>query len=164
MSHNASQASKMPYKHSFFIGEYFIFTTPKTQKGGAPVRFRGQNFWTDIRGDAMLIFVIFLFSLFGMMLAGYSNITGLSITRQKLYNAVQDGLTLARALAIRMDGKNVIFDDKTAYILIQQSLANNRIQVTSLSTWYAGGRIYASGRTAQGTAFKYSIQVHKNFD
>lgn len=128
------------------------------------MRFRGKNFWRDTRGDALFIFIIFLFLFFGMMLIGYSNIARLSITRQKLYNAVQDGLTLARALAIRMNGKDMVFDDKTAHILIQQSLFNNRIRVTSLSTWYSGGRIYASGITADGTPFRYSIQVHKNFD
>jgi hypothetical protein len=127
------------------------------------MRFRGKNFLRDKRGDAMFIFIIFLFSLFGMMLIGYSNITRVSITRQKLYNAVQDGLTLARAQAVKIEGNQVRFDNNRAYNLIKQSLDNNRIQVTSLSTWYSGGRIYASGRTSEGTPFTYSIQVYKNF-
>lgn len=127
------------------------------------MRFRSKNFLRDKRGDAMFIFIIFLFSLFGMMLIGYSNITRNSITRQKLYNAVQDGLTLARAQAVKIEGNQVRFDSNRAYSLIKQSLDNNRIRVTSLSTWYSGGRIYASGHTSEGTPFTYSIQVYKNF-
>lgn len=127
------------------------------------MRFGGKNFLRDKRGDAMFIFIIFLFSLFGMMLIGYSNIVRASIMRQKLYNAVQDGLTLARAQAVKIEGNQVRFDNNRAYSLIKQCLDNNRIQVTSLSTWYANGRIYASGRTSEGIPFKYSIQVYKNF-
>jgi len=135
----------------------------KNAKRRDSVRFRGEKFLKDKRGDAMFIFIIFLFSLFGMMLIGYTNIMRASIIRQKLYNAVQDGLTLARAQAVKIEGRQVRFDSDKAHSLIKQSLNNNRIQVTSLNTWYSSGRIYASGRTSEGTPFTYSIQVYRNF-
>jgi Flp pilus assembly protein TadG len=127
------------------------------------MRFRSKNFLKDKRGDAMFIFIVFLFSLFGIMFIGYADITRASITRQKLYNAVQDGLTLARSQAVKIEGNKVRFDNNKAYSLIKQCLDNNRIRVKSLNTWYSGGRIYASGRTSEGTPFTYSIQVYKNF-
>jgi hypothetical protein len=126
------------------------------------MRFKGKNFLRDKRGDAMFIFIIFLFSLFGMMLIGFSDVTRASIMRQKLYNAVQDGLTLARD-CVRFEDGRLIFDRKEALGYVKKCLNDNNIKVESLDVWYSGGRIYASGRTSEGTPFTYSIQVYKNF-
>jgi hypothetical protein len=76
---------------------------------------------------------------------------------------VQDGLTLAREKAIRFSDGKIVFDKTAGKTFIQQSLSNNNIKVQSLNIWYANGRIYASGKTAEGTPFTFSIQVHKNF-
>jgi len=127
------------------------------------VRFRGKNFLRDKRGDAMFVFIIFLLSLFGMMLIGYSNIVRASITRQKLYNAVQDGLTLARDGAIKFEDGRLIFIKKEALGYVKKCLNDNNIKVESLDVWYSGGKIYASGKTTDGTPFTFSIQVYKNF-
>jgi hypothetical protein len=99
-----------------------------------------------------------------MMLMGYSNVLRTSIARQKLYNAVQDGLTLARSEALKFSDGKIIFDSKVANALIKKCLLNNNIKVQSINTWYSEGRIYASGKTTDGTPFTFSIETSKNFD
>lgn len=121
-----------------------------------------RKFLQDKRGDALFIFITFLMFMFGMMIIGQAQITDISVKRQKLYNAVQDGLTLARD-CVRFEDGRLIFDRKEALGYVKKCLNDNNIKVESLDVWYSGGRIYASGRTSEETPFTYSIQVYKNF-
>ncbi len=122
-----------------------------------------RKFLQDKRGDALFIFITFLMFMFGMMIIGQAQITDISVKRQKLYNAVQDGLTLARAEAIRFNRNAVSFNRSKANSLIKQCLDNNKIEITSLDSWYSNGRIYASGKTSDGTPFTFSMQTYRNY-
>ncbi|AEE97585.1 hypothetical protein [Mahella australiensis] len=129
---------------------------------------------SDKRGDAVMIFISVLILIFGILMINFTGVTQLSISRQKIYNAVQDGLTIARGKSIAVDNKNVTFNANDARNRVLTSLANNNISVENLQVWYSNKRIYASGIATLGhlgvdtskterISFKYSLDVYKNF-
>jgi Tfp pilus assembly protein FimT len=133
-----------------------------------------RNICKDKHGDAMLIFIATLALIFGIILINFTGVIQTSTMRQKIYNAVQDGLTLSRAQALKTNNKKVVFSKNTAKALITKCLNDNNMSVSSLNTWYSNNRIYASGKvgfkhlgaevsTTRTIPFEYSIEAHRNF-
>jgi hypothetical protein len=133
-----------------------------------------KRFISDKRGDAMIIFIIMLIMIFGILTINFTGTTQTSTMRQKIYNAVQDGLTIARDRALSVSIRDMVFDGAAAKNIVLTSLSNNNIQVKNLKVWYADNRIYASGTavighlgvetsTTENIPFEYYVDVHRNF-
>jgi hypothetical protein len=133
-----------------------------------------KRFISDKRGDAMIIFIIMLIMIFGILTINFTGTTQTSTMRQKIYNAVQDGLTIARDRALSISIRDLKFNDTAAKNIVLTSLSNNNIQVKNLKVWYANNRIYASGvaiighlgvetSTTENIPFEYYVDVHRNF-
>lgn len=133
-----------------------------------------KSFIQDKRGDAMIVFIIMLIMIFGILTINFTGTTQTSTMRQKIYNAVQDGLTIARDKAIFAAGRDLQFNSTIAKNIVSVSLSNNNIRVKNLRVWYDSNRIYASGTavvghmgvetsTTENIPFEYYVDVHRNF-
>jgi Flp pilus assembly protein TadG len=133
-----------------------------------------KRFAHDKRGDAMMIFIIMLIMIFGILTIDFTGATQTSTMRQKIYNAVQDGLTIAIGKSLAIDSKTLTLNVSDAKNRVLTSLSNNNINVKNLKVWYANNRIYASGTavvghlgvetsTTENIPFEYYVDVHRNF-
>jgi hypothetical protein len=128
----------------------------------------------DRRGDAMIVFTIMLILIFGILVINFTGVVQTTAMRQKIYNAVQDGLTIARAKALKMQRGKTVLDETEAKKQVVKSLTSNNLPVKDLDVWYSNNRIYAGGKvivnhlgvdtsTTETIPFEYSIEAHRNF-